>query len=74
MRTLTNDPATLADGVFKLEEKKGLLSRLLSRKPDDDMPEMNPASAAPRAKERTEEERRRIAETKALVEEALQDS
>ncbi len=74
VRTLTNDPATLADGVFKLEEKKGLLSRLLSRKPDDDMPEMNPASAAPRAKERTEEERRRIAETKALVEEALQDS
>jgi hypothetical protein len=72
VRALTKDPETLADGVFALEEKKGLLSRLLSRKRDDDMPDALPISVKP--KERSEEERRRIAETKALVEEALQDS
>jgi hypothetical protein len=72
VRALTNDPASLADGIFTLEEKKGLFSRLLSRKRDDDMPEaIAPVSVKP--KERTEEERRRIAETKALVEEALSD-
>ena len=71
VRALTEDPETLADGVFALEEKKGLLSRLFTRKPDDDMPEIVPV--APRS-QRSEEELRRIAETKALVEEALQDS
>lgn len=69
VRALTSDPASLADGIFSLEEKKGLLSRLLSRKRDDDMPDALPVSVKP--KERTEEERRRIAETRALVEEAL---
>jgi hypothetical protein len=72
VRALTTDPASLADGIFTLEEKKGLLSRLLSRKRDDDMPDTIPVSVKP-AKERSEEERRRIAETRALVEEALQD-
>jgi len=72
VRALTKDPATLADGVFSLEEKKGLFSRLLSRKRDDGPDEIMPV--APKAKPRTEEELRRIAETKALVEEALQDS
>ena len=72
VRALTNDPASLADGIFSLEEKKGLLSRFLTRKRDDDMPDALPGSVKP--KERSEEERRRIAETKALVEEALQES
>jgi hypothetical protein len=71
VRALTKDPESLADGIFTLEEKKGLLSRLLTRKRDDDMPDMLPISVKP--KERSEEERRRIAETKALVEEALSD-
>lgn len=71
VRALTKDPESLADGIFTLEEKKGLLSRLLTRKRDDDMPDMLPLSVKP--KERSEEERRRIAETKALVEEALSD-
>jgi hypothetical protein len=72
VRALTNEPATLADGVFALEEKKGLLSRLLSRKRDEDEPPI--AMPAPRpARERSPEELRRIAETRALVEEALQD-
>jgi hypothetical protein len=72
VRALTSDTESLADGIFTLEQKKGLFSRLLSRKRDDDMPdEIAPVSVKP--KERTEEERRRIAETKALVEEALGD-
>ena len=73
VRALTKDPESLADGIFSLEEKKGLLSRLLSsKKPADDVDAL--MTAPPRvAKERTEEERRRLAETKALVEEALQD-
>jgi len=70
-RALTKDPSSLADGIFSIEEKKGLLSRLLSRKRDDDMPDALPISVKP--KERSEEERRRLAETKALVEEALGD-
>ncbi len=72
VRALEKNPETLADGIFALEEKKGLLSRLFSstKAADDDV-----ELVAPRpARERTEEERRRIAETKALVEEALQDS
>jgi hypothetical protein len=72
VRALTKDPGSLADGIFTLEEKKGLLSRFLTRKRDDDMPDALPVSVKP--KERSEEERRRIAETKALVEEALQES
>lgn len=73
VRTLTNDPATLEDGVFALEEKKGLLSRLLSRKRDEDEPPLAMPASRP-VRERSAEELRRIAETKALVEEALQDS
>lgn len=78
VRALSKDPESLADGIFALEEKKGLLSRLLSRKRDDADPDALAMSAAGgRArvvKVRSEEERRRIAETKALVEEALQES
>ena len=73
VRTLAKDPESLADGIFALEEKKGLFSRLLSsKKLEEDEPS---AISAPRpAKQRTEEEQRRIAETRALVEEALQES
>lgn len=71
VRTLTEEPDTLEDGVFELETGRGLLSRLFARKAahDDDI------APVPQSKrtERTEEEQRRIAETKALVEEALQD-
>ena len=74
VRALTKDPESLADGIFTLEERKGLLSRFLTRKRDDDMPDAIPGSEAKKPKERSEEERRRLAETKALVEEALQES
>ncbi len=72
VKTLAEDPESLADGIFTLEEKKGFLARILApKKPDDDLA----AICTPRpAKERSDEERRRLAETRALVEEALQDS
>lgn len=75
VRALTNEPSTLEDGVFAFEQKKGLLSRLLSRKSErEDEPPVSLAAASRPVRERSPEELRRIAETKALVEEALQDT
>jgi hypothetical protein len=68
VRTLTERPETLADGIFELEKKKGLFSRLFSRKPADDEP-----TPSARRTERSVEEERRLAEARALVEEALSD-
>lgn len=72
--TLREHPEALTDGVFALEEKKGLLAKLFARKPDDGLEAL--AAAAPRSTPRpmSDAERRRLAETKALVEEALQES
>lgn len=72
VKTLAEGPETLEDGVFVLEEKKGLFGKLLSRRRGEEE-ELAPISK-PKASTLSEEERRRIAETKALVEEALQDS
>ena len=82
VRALAKNPASLEDGVFALEEKKGLLSRLLSssasaRAADEDEAVTMAAlhtPRVPRESTRTEEQQRRLAETRALVEEALQDS
>lgn len=68
---LREHPETLTDGVFVLEQKKGLFAKLFDRRPKDLLEEA-PVSVAPRSS-KSEEERRRIAETKALVEEALQE-
>lgn len=68
--TLIEDPETLEDGVFTVEEKKGLLSKLLTTKKDDD--DFVP-TASQKSPPKSEEERRRIAEMKSLVEEALQE-
>ena len=74
VRTLRDDPSTLEDGVFEVEAKKGLLGRLLSsKKNDDDDVDAIAAKAQERASSRSDEEKRRIAETKRLVEEALSD-
>jgi len=71
VRALTEEPEAIEDGVFELEEKKGFLSRILSRRREDDGADaVAPTSKRP---ERSAEELRRIAETKALVDEALQD-
>lgn len=73
VKALVEHPETLEDGVFVLEEKKGVLTKLLARKRDDGDDLAAPASKRP-ATPRSEEELRRIAETKALVEEALQET
>lgn len=75
VRALADAPETIADGVFEIEAKKGLLSKLLARKrTEDDVDEDAAVSRArERASARSDEERRRIAETKALVDEALQE-
>jgi hypothetical protein len=73
VRALAESPETLEDGVFSFEEKKGFLARLLAGRRDEDGAELDAeARAAPR-RTRTPEEERRIAETKALVDEALQE-
>ncbi len=75
VRTLREAPELLEDGVFSLEAPRGLLSRLLSRVRDGDAKDASAIaveSARP-ARKRTEQELRRLAETKALVDEALQE-
>ncbi len=69
VRTLAEDPEKLEDGIFAFEEKKGFFSRLFANKSNDGLDA--PVSVKPR--ERSEEERRRLAEAKALVEEALSE-
>jgi hypothetical protein len=72
VRALAERPETLEDGVFAFEQKKGLLSRLFTRKSDADLELGAPASAKP-TRERSADELRRIAEAKALVDEALSE-
>jgi hypothetical protein len=69
VESLRERPETLSDGVFSFEEKRGLLSRFFRGKADPAMP-----AAPPSKRVRTEEEERRLAEARALVEEALSDS
>jgi hypothetical protein len=72
LRSLAERPETLADGVFSFEEKKGLFSRLFARKADS-LEAPAPSSVKPRVA-KTAEELRRLAEAKALVDEALSDT
>jgi len=67
VQALREHPETLADGVFQIAETKGLLGRLFGKKP------VAPEPIAPKSKRpaRTEAEERRLAEARALVEEAL---
>jgi hypothetical protein len=67
VRALATQPETLTDGVFAFEAKKGLLSRLFARK------DAEPTSFAAKKTARSEEEERRLAEAKALVEQALSE-
>jgi len=66
VRALVERPETLSDGVFDFEAKKGLFARWFSGKE-----EAGPVLARPKA--RSEEEIRRLAEAKALVEQALSE-
>jgi hypothetical protein len=69
VRSLRERPETLEDGVFAFEAKQGLLARIFARRSDDERLELE---VKPR--ERSDEERRRLAEAKALVDEALSDT
>ncbi len=64
---LRTHPETLADGVFSIEKAKGLLGRMFARR----APRPDEIVAPPRRTERSEADRRRLAEARALVEEAL---
>ncbi len=70
MEALSIHPESLVDGVFPIEETKGLLARLFGSKPAR-APE--PVAKIQR-RTRTPEEERRLAEDKALVEQALRES
>ena len=70
VEALAERPETLEDGVFAFEEKKGLLSRLFARKSSED--ELGALASRP-ARERSPEELRRLAEARALVDEALSE-
>jgi hypothetical protein len=73
VRALVESPETLEDGIFAFEEKKGLLSRLFSR--NDKESALDLAAARPsKPRERSPEELRRLAEAKALVDEALSET
>ncbi len=69
VKALAQRPETLEDGVFAFEQKKGLFSRFFAKKDDH---EIGAVSARPR--ERSAEEQRRLAEARALVDEALSES
>jgi hypothetical protein len=68
VKALTERPETLADGVFSFEAPKGFFSRLFAKK-EDDLTSMKPKKST-----LSEEDRRRMAEAKALVDEALSES
>jgi hypothetical protein len=67
--SLKRSPELLVDGVFDIQETKSVLGRLMARRKSQSA-ELGPESAKPK-RERTPEEERRLAEAKALVEEAL---
>jgi hypothetical protein len=66
LEKLRTAPELLEDGVFEFGKPKGVLARIFRKKPKDE-----PAELAPKARTRTPEEERRLAEARALVEEAL---
>ncbi len=67
VEALRDAPHTLSDGVFAIEPTKGLLGRWFKRKAP---PVATTPAATPRRK-RSPEEERRLAEARALVDEAL---
>ena len=67
MRAIREAPETLEEGHFSIEHQRGLLSRLFAK---DEELELQPAKqAAPKS----DDEKRRLAEAKALVDEVLSE-
>jgi hypothetical protein len=65
---LRDRPELLEDGVFPLEPVRGLLGRLFAKRNGAVEPPPTPSGAR---RQRTPEEERRLAEARALVDEAL---
>lgn len=72
LEALRTRPETLEDGVFTLEAPRGIFAKLWSRKRDDELASFEPRTA-PKV-ERTEAERKRLAEARALVDAALEEA
>lgn len=69
VKNLVDAPATLTDGVFSFEAKKGIFSRLFGGSPKKDA---GPEMIAPSSRRvRSEQELQRLAEAKALVDDAF---
>ncbi len=69
-RALREEPESVAEGAFKLARPRGWLSRIFSsRGSKDDAPPL--PAAPPAARPRDPEQERRLAEARALVEEAF---
>jgi hypothetical protein len=68
LEALSLHPESLVDGVFPLEQTKGFLSRLFGAKPAK---ALEPAAAPVSRRARTPEQERRLAEAKAMVDDAL---
>ena len=66
---LRDAPETLTDGIVAIAHERSFFARLFARRPEPEF-----ASAGKRALPRSEEDLRRLAEAKALVEEALGES
>lgn len=68
VRALREAPETLEEGLFPIEHERGLLSRLFSSDPE---PELE--GPARKAAPRSEDEKRRLAEAKALVDDVFSE-
>jgi hypothetical protein len=68
LEAMTLHPESLVDGVFPIEQTKGFFSRLFGAKPAKGL---EPAAAPVSKRARTPEQERRLAEAKAMVDEAL---
>lgn len=74
IRTMQDHPELLVEGLFTPEAPKSFFSKLFSRAPLASERDFTPSTPlVPRKTPRTEDELRRLAEAKALVDEALQD-
>ena len=71
VQALRSHPETLADGLFPIEPVRGLLGRFFAKRKDSALPTEAELARVAKRPTRTPAELQRLAETKALVEDAL---
>ncbi|MEO6419108.1 MAG: hypothetical protein ABIP39_06860, partial [Polyangiaceae bacterium] len=69
--SLRTAPQLLADGIFTVEPTKGPIGRFFAKRKLETPPSAKELASAASKRKRTPEEERKLAETRALVEEAL---